>query len=120
MPSIRPIAPTLLLALALAGGVARAQTTAPAAPTVTPAPNCEKPADAPGTGSSEIGKSAAEQRRTKWQTGMKTYMECLKQFVEEQQAASSIARQSRERRRRGVQQGDQDLQRRDTGGAAVA
>jgi len=90
MLSIRPIAPTLLLAVALAGGVARAQTTAPAAPTVTPAPNCEKPADAPATGSSEIGKSAAEQRRTKWQTGMKTYMECLKKFVEEQQAASSM------------------------------
>jgi tetratricopeptide (TPR) repeat protein len=90
MPAIRPIAPTLLLAVALAvAGVAHAQTTAPAAPTVTPAPNCEKPSDAPGSGSSEIGKSAAEQKRTKWQAGMKTYMECLKKFVEDQQAQSS-------------------------------
>jgi hypothetical protein len=89
MPAIRPIAPTLLLAVAFAAGGAHAQTAAPAAPTVTPAPNREKAGDAPGSGSSEIGKSAIEQKRTKWQTGMKTYMECLKKFVEEQQAQSS-------------------------------
>ena len=90
MPAIRPVAPTLLFAVALAAAaIAHAQTTAPATPSVTPAPNCEKPGDAPSGGSSEIGKAAAEQKRTKWTTGMKSYMDCLKKFVEEQQAASA-------------------------------
>jgi hypothetical protein len=91
MLSARPIA-SLLVAVALAfaaAGAAQAQTTAPAAPSVTPAPNCEKPGDAPTSGSSEIGKAAAEQKRAKWNTGMKAYLDCLKKFVEEQQQASS-------------------------------
>ena len=37
---------------------------APAAPTVTPAPNCEKPGDPPSRAPSELGKSAAETKRT--------------------------------------------------------
>ena len=89
MPSIRPIAPTLLLARRPRrrrrarpdDGARRSDRHARA--------QLRKARRPPGTGSSEIGKSAAEQRRTKWQTGMKTYMECLKQFVTEQQAASS-------------------------------
>ena len=90
MPSVRPLVSTLVLALVLAAaGVAQAQTTAPATPTVTPAPNCDKPGDAPATSSSELGKAANEQKRAKWTTGMKAYLDCLKQFVEEQQAASS-------------------------------
>ena len=91
MAALRPIGPALLLAVALAAVGAQAQTTAPATPTVTPAPNCEKPGDMPSSGSSEIGKAAAEQKRTKWTTGMKAYMDCLKKFVEEQQAASATA-----------------------------
>ena len=90
MPTVRPLVPTLLFAVALtAAGVAHAQTTAPATASVTPAPNCEKPGDPPAAETSNLGKSAAEQKRTKWTTGMKAYMECLKKFVEEQQAASS-------------------------------
>ena len=91
MPAHRPFVPilTLALAIALAAGVAHAQTTAPAAPSVTPEPNCEKPGEPPSSGSSEIGKAAAAQRQTKWTDGMKAYLECLKKFVEEQQAASS-------------------------------
>ncbi len=91
MRSVRPIVSPLLVALVLAAtGAAQAQTTAPAAPSVTPAPNCEKPADAaPSSGSSEIGKAAAEQKRAKWNTGMKAYLDCLKKFVEQEQAASS-------------------------------
>ena len=85
----RPIAPLLVALVLAAAGAAQAQTTAPAAPTVTPAPNCEKPGDVPTSGSSEIGKAAAEQKRAKWNTGMKTYLDCLKKFVEEQQQASS-------------------------------
>ena len=68
MAALRPIGPALLLAVALAAVGAQAQTTAPAAPSVTPAPNCEKPGDMPNSGSSEIGKAAAEQKRTKWST----------------------------------------------------
>lgn len=90
MPSVRPLAPSLVLALVLAAaGVAQAQTTAPATPTVTPAPNCDKPGDAPAATSSELGKAANEQKRAKWTAGMKAYLDCLKQFVEEQQAATS-------------------------------
>lgn len=81
---------TIALALALvAASAVHAQVTAPAAPTVTPSPNCEKPGDPPSSGSSELGKAQADQRRTKWTTGMKSYLDCLKKFVEEQQQASS-------------------------------
>ncbi len=91
MPSARPLVSTLTLALvlALAAGAARAQTTAPAAPTLTPAPNCDKPGEVPPSGSSELGKAAADQKRAKWTSGMKAYLDCLKKFVEQEQAASS-------------------------------
>jgi hypothetical protein len=90
MLSVRPIVSTLTLALVLAAaGGAQAQATAPATPTVTPSPNCDKPGDAPTTSSSEIGKATNEQKRTKWNAGMKSYLDCLKKFVEEQQTASS-------------------------------
>lgn len=90
MPSVRPLVSAVVLAvLFAAAGVAQAQTTAPATPTVTPAPNCDKPGDAPATSSSELGKAANEQKRAKWTTAMKAYLDCLKEFVGEQQAASS-------------------------------
>ena len=89
MLPVRPILSTLALALVVAAGGAQAQTTAPATPTVTPSPNCDKPGEPPPLTSSEIGKAAAEQKRGKWNAGMKTYLDCIKQFVAEQQAASS-------------------------------
>ncbi len=53
MSSPRSLPVATLLALALAAGGALAQTTAPAAPTVTPAPNCEKPGDPPSMNTSK-------------------------------------------------------------------
>ena len=86
----RCIVSTLTLALVLAApGGAQAQSTAPATPTVTPSPNCDKPSDPPALSSSEIGKAANEQKRSKWNAGMKSYLDCLKKFVEEQQVASA-------------------------------
>lgn len=82
------VAPLFALALAAAGG-APAQTTAPAAPTVTPAPNCEKPGDPPSANSTEMGKSAAELKQSNWSKNMKAYLECLKRFIDEHQAAAA-------------------------------
>lgn len=82
------VAPLFALALATAGG-ALAQATAPATPTVTPAPNCEKPGDPPSTNTSELGKSAAELKRNNWTKNMKAYLDCLKRFIEEHQAAAA-------------------------------
>ena len=93
MSPLRPAAALLMLSFAVAAGSAHAQTTAPATPMVTPAPNCEKPGDPPSSGTTEIGKSAAEAKRAKWSTSMKDYLDCLKSFVtQEQQASSTHAR----------------------------
>jgi hypothetical protein len=89
MDPLRPAAALLMLSFAVAASTAHAQMTAPATPMVTPAPNCEKPGDPPSSGSSEIGKSAAEAKRAKWSTDMKDYLDCLKKFVEQEQQASS-------------------------------
>lgn len=79
-----------LFAAALAvSGAAFGQSAAPVTPTVTPAPNCEKPGDPPSIGSSELGKSATAQRQTKWTNGMRAYLDCVKAFVAEQQAAAA-------------------------------
>ena len=54
---------TLALSCALAfaiTGPAFAQTTVPATPTITPAPNCNKPGAPPQGAPSELGKAAAE------------------------------------------------------------
>jgi hypothetical protein len=82
------VAPLFALALVAASG-APAQTTAPAAPTVTPAPNCEKPGDAPSTNAPEMSKAVAEQKYSSWTKSMKAYLECLKRFVDEHQAAAA-------------------------------
>ena len=38
---------------------------------------------------SELGKSAAEMKRNNWTKNMKSYLECLKTFVSDQQAAAA-------------------------------
>ncbi len=89
MPSHRLVA-VALLAFATASDGALAQTTVPAAPTVTPAPNCEKPGNPPSSSTGELGKSGAEMKRNKWSEGMKAYLDCLKRFVDEEQAAAAL------------------------------
>jgi len=90
MSSPRSLPVAILLALALAAAGALAQTTSPAAPTLTPAPNCEKPGDPPPTNTGEMGKSAAEMKRNKWNASTKAYLDCLKAFIGEQQAAAAL------------------------------
>lgn len=78
-----------LFAFGLGGvGAALAQTPAPAQPAV-PAPSCEKPGDPPRAGSTESGKEAAERKRNSWANSMKTYVDCLKQFIVDEQAAAA-------------------------------
>ncbi len=82
--------PIVLLALGLAAADnSLAQTSAPVQATITPAPNCEKPGDPPASGGLEIAKDAAERKRSNWSKSMKAYIDCLKRFVEEQQAAAA-------------------------------
>jgi hypothetical protein len=83
---------TLVLACTLAfaiAGAAFAQTTVPAAPTVTPAPSCQKPGAPPSSGTSEIGKAASDLKRNNWMRDMKAYLDCLKAFIADHQAQSS-------------------------------
>ena len=70
-------------------GIALAQPAPAVQASVTPAPNCEKPGDPPAIGGPELSKDAAERRRSTWSKNMKTYFECLKRFIEEQQAAAA-------------------------------
>lgn len=70
-------------------GFALAQTSAPATPTMTPAPSCEKPGDPPSPNPSELGRAAAEMKRNNWSRNMKTYTDCLKTFINDQQAAAA-------------------------------
>lgn len=86
-PAFRFSAAFFAVALALTAA-ASAQTAAPATPTVTPAPNCEKPGDPPAVGSSELGKASAAERQKRWTTAMRTYLECVKAFHAEQEAAA--------------------------------
>ena len=84
--------PTLVgsFAVALAfASPAFGQTTAPAVPTITPAPICEKPGDPPSTGSSELGKAAADTKRSGWTRSMRAYLECLAIFVRDHQAEAA-------------------------------
>ena len=76
------------LGLAVAG-TSPAQTSAPSQATITPAPNCEKPGDPPAVGGTELAKDGAERKRSNWSKSMKGYIDCLKRFVEEQQAAAA-------------------------------
>ncbi|HEX9301670.1 MAG TPA: hypothetical protein VF959_04910 [Casimicrobiaceae bacterium] len=83
------VAPLFAVALAVAN-LAFAQATAPATPTVTPAPNCEKPGEPPSANVAEMAKSGAEQKRTKWAAATKAYLDCLKHFIDEQQTAAAL------------------------------
>lgn len=92
MPSVHrsTLALSFAAAVALASaGTTFAQTTAPAAPTMTPAPACEKPGDPPTNSPSELGRAAAETKRNNWTRSMKAYLDCLKAFVSEQQAVAA-------------------------------
>lgn len=82
------IAASLAVTLAIASH-ALAQTTAPVAPTMTPAPNCENPGEPPGGSTSLLGKSAAEAKRNDWTRKMKVYLDCLKSFASDQQAVAA-------------------------------
>ena len=78
-----------LFALSLGGvGSALAQTAAPAQGAV-PVPSCEKPGDPPRALSTEAGREAAERQRNAWSNKMKTYVDCLKHFIDEQHAAAA-------------------------------
>jgi len=84
---------SLIIATLVAFGLAASSTalaqTAPPAQATAPAPSCAKPGDPPRAGSTESGKEAAERRRNSWANGMKDYIECLKRFIEEEQAAAA-------------------------------
>jgi hypothetical protein len=78
-----------LFAVALAvSPIASGQTAAPATPTVTPTPKCDKPGNPPTLDATNLGKSAAAQKQTKWTADMRAYLDCIKAFVAEQQAAA--------------------------------
>ena len=79
----------IAMVMAAPASVALAQTTAPVAPTVTPTPNCEKPGDPPSMVTSELGKAMAEQKRNTWTSKAKAYIECLKHFIDQEQAIAS-------------------------------
>jgi hypothetical protein len=87
-PAPRLSAALFAVALVLSP-IASGQSAAPVTPTVTPAPNCEKPGDPPTLDATNLGKTAAAQRQTKWTAGMRTYLDCIKAFVAEQQAAAA-------------------------------
>ena len=92
MPSLYRFTHAVFFATGVAlatSGTVFAQTAAPAAPTMTPAPACEKPGDPPSSSPSELGRVAAEAKRTNWTRSMKAYLDCLKAFVTEQQAAAA-------------------------------
>ena len=69
-----------------AAGTALAQT-APSAQSTVPAPNCEKPGDPPRLLSTGAGREDAERKRNNWLKSTKSYIECLKQFIDDEQAA---------------------------------
>jgi len=84
----RILATAFTLALVIAS-TADAQTGAPGTTTATPAASCEKPGDPPAIRTTEMGRSAAEAKRNDWFKNMKSYVECLKNVVTEEQAAAA-------------------------------
>ena len=82
------VAALFAFSLGVAGTVL-AQTPPPAQPDVTPAPNCEKPGDPPRISTSEAAKEATERKRSAWSRNTKAYFDCLKHFIDEQQAAAA-------------------------------
>jgi len=81
-------AASFALALAVTS-TAAAQTGAPATTTAPPAPNCEKPGEPPAIASTEMGRSAVETKRKDWFKAMRSYVDCLKAFIVEEQAAAA-------------------------------
>ena len=84
----RIVAALFTLSLAIADAALAQTSTAPTA-TATPAPNCEKPGDPPPIATTEAGRSAAEVKRNNWMKSMRSYVECLKTFIDEEQAAAA-------------------------------
>jgi hypothetical protein len=85
-----PLLSAALLAAAVAvSSPAFGQAAAPVTPTVTPAPNCAKPGDPPPVDAPNLARAANEQKKSQWTAGMRTYLECVKAFVAEQQAAAA-------------------------------
>jgi hypothetical protein len=82
----RAIRALAVLVFAAVAASATAQTTAPAAPAApatpaaaTPKPDCSKPGEYPGN-------LASDNQKRSWQKDFVTYVDCLKKFIEEQQA----------------------------------
>ena len=65
---------------------ALAQTATPAA---VPTPSCSKPGEPPRLLSTDAGRSEADRKRNDWAKKMKDYVECLKRFIDEEQAAAA-------------------------------
>ena len=85
----RAIRALAVLVFAAAAGSAAAQTASPASPAspaapaaaaaATPKPECGKPGDSPGN-------LASDNQKRSWQKDFVAYVDCLKKFIEEQQA----------------------------------
>lgn len=89
MSILRAHTTVLLAAAALAAGTAFGQAAPSPTPAAVPVPKCEMPGVPPSSSSAEMGKSAQEAKRVKWINNSKAYIDCLKRFIEEQQAAAS-------------------------------
>lgn len=84
------LALTFALASALASAAfAQATATGTAVPQLTPGPACENPGNPPAVNTSELGRNVTEAKKTAWSKSMKTYMDCLKAFITEQQALAA-------------------------------
>lgn len=81
----------VIFALAGISSAAFAQATATgtAVPQLTPGPACENPGSPPGVNTSELGRNITETKKAAWTKSMKTYMDCLKVFITEQQALAA-------------------------------
>lgn len=69
-------------------GSAFAQTAAPAVPMAVPAPNCTKPGNPPSANPAQL-PSESEMKRNNWSKSANAYLDCLKAFIAEQQAAAA-------------------------------
>jgi hypothetical protein len=78
---MKPVRMIALAAVASLAGVAYAQQTVPAAPTITvvPTPSCTRPGPHPGG-------DARDTLLKNWAKSVDNYLDCLKKFVKEQQA----------------------------------
>jgi hypothetical protein len=69
-------------------GTALAQTAAPATAAV-PAPSCEKPSDPPRLQTTGAGREEADRKRNSWLKSQQAYVECLKRFLDQEQAEAA-------------------------------